>query len=250
MSAIFLIAAVGIYASYKSDLAKFKQIINSEISSERQPDLFVAINHWIYQNQGFKKNQHYFLLKPLGPTPMQVLENGGDCADKSRLLMAMLDAINLDSTLVMLYSAEGQPTHTVVEARTKQYQAVADPVYDLVFPKADQGYFSLAELRNDPAILNNRLDALITLQGANAKIAYYKRENETYQYATTLNWQKNKLLTAIAKQLESKGIEPKNVRRPHFLDDPKLFMAMTAFVLCLLFAFFALIINKRPHERH
>jgi hypothetical protein len=45
-----------------------------------------AINHWVYRNQGFAKNDRFFLVPALGPTPNQVLASGGDCGDKSRLV--------------------------------------------------------------------------------------------------------------------------------------------------------------------
>src|ERR1700745_2782588 len=37
----------------------------------------IAINHWVYRNQGFTKNDGFILLPALGPTPIQVLRTGG-----------------------------------------------------------------------------------------------------------------------------------------------------------------------------
>ncbi|WP_020160642.1 hypothetical protein [Methylobacter marinus] len=227
LSLICFIGSSVCYLSYKNDLAYLKSVIQSQIGKEHSPHLFAAINHWVYQNQGFRKNHDFFLFKSLGPTPIQVLERGGDCSDKSRLLMAMLDSIDVDSTLVMLYDADNKtPTHTTLEVRNKQLKAVADPVFDLVFPNPANGFYGLQDLRDNPAILPDRLDELIRLRGPSNKIAFYKREQESYQYATTINWNKNGFLRFIADGLKKAGIEPRNIRRPHFLDEPKLLISL------------------------
>src|SRR6266478_5690492 len=61
-----------------------------------------TVNNWVYHNKGFGKNHRYFILPALGPTPIQVMEQGGDCADKSRLVAAMLNSIGIHAGLVMI----------------------------------------------------------------------------------------------------------------------------------------------------
>lgn len=243
----------GVYLSQQKDQAHLRTVIESEIAAApgEHGNLFAELNHWIYQNKGFKKNHGYFWLPQLGPTPIQVLQEGGDCADKSRLLMAMLDAVGIDSTLIMLYDGSNNPTHTVVEVRNGTQQAVADPVYDLTFPKPQGGYYNLSEMRNDPAILTGRLDELVTLKGNDDKVAHYKRGIENYQYATTINWDKNRLLKKLADYLQNRGIQPQTVRRPHLLDDPKLMIAFLSFAGGLGFSFLALFLRLcRPGTGH
>ncbi|CAA9892059.1 conserved hypothetical protein [Candidatus Methylobacter favarea] len=244
---ILFIAGLLTYISYKKDMMLLKSIVHEHISIQNSPSLFESANHWVYQNQGFKKNTEFFLIPYLGPTPVQVLEKGGDCADKSRLLMALLEAAGIDSSLVMLYSVDGKPTHTIVEVRDDQLKAVADPVYDIVFPKPNNGFYGLQELRINPAILPHRLDDLVQLRGDTNKIAFYKREIENYQFATTLNWNKNALLRFIASSLEQMGIEANTVRRPHFLDDPKYFLSIVFFVSSLLLIIFAWLVRKQQN---
>lgn len=245
LALIFFGAAQLTYVSYKKDMLLLKSIVYANISPQYSPTLFESANHWVYKNQGFKKNHDFFLFPALGPTPIQVLEKGGDCADKSRLLMALLESIGIDSSLVMLYSTDGQTaTHTVLEVRDAQLKAIADPVFDMVFPKPNNGYYGLQELRKNPEILLSRLDELVQLRGDNNKIAFYNRANETYQFATTLNWNKNALLRFVASSLKKMGIEANTVRRPHFLDDPKYFLAILFFVTSLLLVIFAWLIKK------
>src|SRR4030066_922729 len=107
VSIIFFILSLICYISYKSDISYLRSIVRTHISTENSPGVFESINHWVYQNKGFKKNPDFFLFKSLGPTPIQVLDKGGDCTDKSILLMAMLESIGIDSTLVMLFDADG-----------------------------------------------------------------------------------------------------------------------------------------------
>lgn len=246
MSIVFFILSLLCYISYKNDILFLRSIVLSNITTENSPRAFESINHWVYQNKGFRKNQNFFLFKALGPTPIQVLDQGGDCTDKSILLMGMLESIGIDSTLVMLYGEDGEtPTHTVVEVRNGQLKAVADPVYDLVFPNPNGGFYNIEDLRENPARLLNRLDNLIQSRGLTNKIAYYRRASESYQFASPINWNKNYLLKLISSTLGKIGIDAKNIRRPHFLDDPKLFTSLSLFFISLLFTFLAFVFKEK-----
>jgi hypothetical protein len=248
MSIIFFLLSIICYISYKNDILYLRSIIRNHISVENSPKIFEAINHWVYQNKGFNKNQDFFLFESLGPTPIQVLNQGGDCTDKSILLMSMLESIGIDSTLVMLYDVDGKtPNHTVVEVRDGQFKAVADPVYDLVFPNPNGGFYNIEDLRKNPALLLNRLDNLIQLRGTSNKIIFYRRIKESYQFASPINWNKNDLLRLTSNILDDIGIEARNIRRPHFLDDPKLLISITLFFIGLFFIILAFVFKKKQH---
>jgi len=248
LSIIFCIFSTVSYISYHNDILNLRSIVRADISTDNTPEVFESINHWVYQNKGFKKNQDYFLFDKLGPTPIQVLNKGGDCTDKSILLMAMLESIGIDSTLVMLYDTDGRtPTHTVVEVREGQFKAVADPVYDLVFPNPNGGFYNIADLRTNAGLLPNRLDNLIQIRGASNKIALYKRVSESYQSASPINWNKNEMLKLISNILGWIGIEARDLRRPHILDDPKLFVSTVLLFVSLLFVFFAFVFKENKH---
>jgi hypothetical protein len=253
LSIILFIFSLIAYISYKTDILHLRSIVRTNISTETSPRVFESINHWVYENKGFKKNPDYFLFKSLGPTPLQVLKQGGDCTDKSILLMAMLESIGIDSTLVMLYGEDGStPTHTVVEVRDGQFKAVADPVYDLVFPNQNGGFYSIGDLRENPARLLNRLDNLIQSRGPSNKIALYQRANESYQSASPINWNKNDSLKLVSSILGGMGVEARDIRRPHFLDDPKLFVStLLCFIgfISFVFAFIFKAKAKQPIKR-
>ena len=239
-----LILALACYVSYRKDISHLRSIVQKNILADHSDRLLESINHWVYANKGFKKNQDYFLLKSLGPTPIDVLKEGGDCTDKSVLLSAMLESIGIDSTLVMLFDIDGTtPTHTVVEVRNRQFEAAADPVYDLVFPKPHGGYYAINDLRNNPSLLVSRLDFLIQERGSSDKIALYKRTSESYNFASTINWNKNYVLSLFSDILGNIGIDARNIRRPRFLDDPKLFVTVTLTVTGSFLIFLALVLK-------
>jgi len=247
-SIIFLILSLACYVSYKNDISYLRSIVRTDISPDTSSKVFESINHWVYQNKGFKKNQDFFLFDKLGPTPIQVLNKGGDCTDKSILLMAMLESIGIDSTLVMLFDTdERTPTHTVVEVRDGQFKAVADPVYDLVFPNPNGGFYGIEKLRENPDLLLNRLDNLVQLRGTSNKIAFYKRDSESYQSASPINWNKNRFLILTSNILERIGVKTRDVLRPHVLDDPKLFVSTVLFFVSLFFLFFAFVFRENKH---
>lgn len=229
---MFFTLSLIFYGSYRQDLAYLKSIVETQITTEKTPGVFDAINHWVYQNKGFKKNQEYFLFKLLGPTPIQILNSGGDCSDKSLLLMTMLKSVGINSTLIMLFGVDGRTsTHTVVEVREGEFRAVADPVFDIVFPNPRGGFYNIHDLRNNPALMLNRLDDLLELRGRSNKIVAYRRVNETYQFSSAINWNKNKSLQFVSNLLGKVGIDARDIARPHVLDDPKLLISAVLLVL-------------------
>jgi hypothetical protein len=195
-------------------------------------DAVLAANRWVYRNKGFGKNPHVFVSRRLGPTATHVLDLGGDCADKSRLTMALLDRAGVPSTLAMLYgSADGPPTHVIVEARYEHGRMAVDPVFDIDFPADATGerYFGIKELRADPKILVDRVRELSEQRGASDdKVSYYKLATEHYSHARTMNLDKNALTRAVAALLERLGQDPTLVPRPVVLEDPIRLCAMGA----------------------
>lgn len=205
-----------------------------------------ALNDWVYHNQGFKKNDQYFLWSRLGPTPNQVLASGGDCADKSRLLSRMLTQIGIESSLVMQYPCEGcEPVHTVVYARTGARITPADPVYNITFPDGQGGLLDIHTLKANKQLLNDRLTQLVAERGAQDKIAFYDAPTHHFEHATTLNWDKNAVLRGVAGLLRLAGYEPSLVFRPQFLEHPKLALSLASLLAGLGFGLMAWLLRAR-----
>lgn len=193
-----------------------------------------ALNSWVYGNQGFARNRHYLGLPRLGPTPIQVLEHGGDCADKSRLLSAMLETLGMRSSLAMLYPCpECAPVHTVVVADLGPSETLADPVFDITFPRPEGGYYSVEELVQAPWLLSERLQALRAERGPRDKIIFYREANHRFDYLTTINWQANGLTRVVAQGVRALGGEPRYLFRPMWLENPKRALTYAALAIAL-----------------
>lgn len=194
-----------------------------------------ALNSWVYGNEGFARNRHnFFGLARLGPTPIQVLEHGGDCSDKSRLLSAILETLGMRSSLAMLYPCEDcAPVHTVVVADLGSAETLADPVFNITFPRPDGGYFSVDELVQEPRLLNERLWVLRAERGPRDKIIFYREANHRFDYLTTINWQANGLTRIVARGVRSLGGEPRYVFRPMWLENPKRALTYVALAVAL-----------------
>lgn len=229
---LFIILAVTIEISRRRDvtiLAKCSREVFA--GSGSLSDKVDRLNTWVYRKEGFAKNRHYFLLRKLGPTPLQIFEYGGDCSDKSRMLAAMLRSVGVKSTLVMLHSSSNGPAgHTVLEARFEDGCIVVDPVYDLSFPADEGRYYGVKDLRDNDEILENRIDELVAIRGPTDKVAYYRKSSDGahYRFPKTINWEKNRITRMVLPLLRAVTDEPMLLQRPHFLEDPKLFMALAS----------------------
>ncbi len=215
--------------SYRADRERLGAVARAVTAGKASlSDRVLALLDWVYHNHGFASNERYFLFKRLGATPVQVLEGGGDCADKSRLLSALLREVGIPSTMVMCFDVRsGRPTHTVVEARIGPggYMLV-DPVYDLWFPRRDStGFFGLTDLRRDATILPRRLDELIAARPRSPIFAYNRAAN-VYDEASSINWRKNRSTRLVHDLLFLiRGEEVYRLRRPIVLEEPKLAVA-------------------------
>ena len=250
MTLLMALSSLYFFFSHKSDMDNFRLIIKQEIKSTPGTGLFIKeLNEWIYFNKGFAKNKHYFLFQSFGPTPKQVLTYGGDCSDKSRLLATMLAAVNIDSTLVMLYGCETcNATHTVVNTYYNDGETmVADPVFNIIFPKKETGYFNIKELKDDPSILPKQLNLLIKERGNYDKITRYLRDTESYSWVKTINWNKNFITQKIGDIIGLYVDDPFLVMRPQFLEDPKLLYTYITSIFTL-FIFLLFLISLRDNN--
>ena len=247
---LFLVAVC--YGSYRADRARLRAVANELTADVASPSgRVLALLDWVYHNGGFTSNDSYFLFRRFGATPVQVLEGGGDCADKSRLLSALLREAGVPSTMVMCFEvASGKPTHTVVEARIgpRDYMVV-DPVYDLFFPRGDSaGFHSLLDLRRDSKILPERLDELSAVRGRSPILAY-NRALCVYDRASSINWGKNGLTRLTHGLLLSiLGDDVYRLRRPVVLEEPKLAVASGGLVVCGVVLLFGVAARRR--SRH
>lgn len=194
----------------------------------------VSLAKWVQSIEGTRENQDYFVIRKWRAPPMQVVQKGGDCADKSRLLWALLREIGIPSTMVMCFHRETrQPTHTVVEARigADRYMVV-DPVYGLYFPKGGGEYFDLRDLRQDPEIVDQRVVELRTTAPPTSPVWSYDAVSAAYDGATSINWDKNSLTHLVYAMAKAwYGEDVYRIQRPRILEEPKLSAAAALLIL-------------------
>jgi len=251
LAILFFMASLFIFYSREKDNRRLREIALDQIKSvQKDSERILVLNKWVYHNQGFAKNHRYFLFQALGATPIQILEFGGDCADKSRLLMAMLSEINIPSTLAMLYPCpDCPPGHTVVEAKYEKGWMVLDPVFDIDFPDGKGGFYGLTLLRQNHKLLVTRIQQLCDKRGKGDKIERYDVMRTKYLYARTVNWNKNVITQCIASILSWFYDDPFLIRRPRFLDDPKLAIVLICIANSIFFIVLYTVIRKIEHKK-
>jgi hypothetical protein len=183
-----------------------------------------AVNNWVYHNKGFEPNNQYFIIPALGPTPVQVMERGGYCADRSRLVAALLNRLGIEAGLVMispcLYCGF---IHTVVEARYEGGRMVVDPTWDVDYPTGDGRFLGVADLAGTTRG-QERVAELQRERPATDKIAHMPIADASFENAVAINWEKNLVTRSVAATLALMGYDPEALLRPRLLEDPKLFL--------------------------
>jgi Transglutaminase-like superfamily len=226
---VSLLCAISVWFSWQQDKVALRQhaaVITKNLSTDSAR--IHAINDWVYQNKGFAKNYRYFIVPALGPTPIQVMERGGDCADKSRLVAAMLNSLNIDAGLIMISQCPRCGfIHTVVEAEYENGRMVVDPTWDVDYPTGDGRFFGVREL----AGTDRGRERIIELQRQrpiNDRIMTMPPDEATFDYAVSMNWDRDIVTRSVAAVLRLGGYSTDTLFRPIILEDPKLFF------VCLL----------------
>ena len=238
LSALSLTTAAALYATLLVDRTELRATAREITAGCRtDADQVLSLLHWVHAHLGTTRNPARFVWPKLRATPVQVLGRGGDCADKSRLLAAMVRELGMNATLAMCFDRPcGKPVHTVVDVTLSDGSTMlVDPAYELFFPRSDGTagssgqslYFGLTDLRRDPGLLIERLDRLRMERPWPALVHFFDERRTGYAGAATINWDKNLALRAIGGVIESvTGERLYSFPRPWFLEDPKAFVAL------------------------
>ncbi len=242
IGAVTLLCAIGVWFSWRQDEVVLRQhaaVITENLNTDSAR--IRAVNDWVYQNKSFAKNDRYFIVSALGPTPIQVMEQGGDCSDKSRLVAAMLNSLGIDAGLVMISPCPDCGfIHTVVEAKYENGRMVIDPTWDVDYPTGDGRFFGARELagtdRGRERILELQRQRLI-----NDRIATMPPAEATFDYAVAMNWDRDIVTRSLAAILRLSGYSTEALFRPRLLEDPKLllvYLLIGMATACVLGSFF------------
>ena len=199
-----------------------------------------------------RQDSPYFLLPIfsfLRPMPRQVMEQGGDCADRSRLVIRMLRLHGIEASKWALYTKEMKSVHAVVELEGETGKMVADPDFGLWFPRSNGGYYGIRDLRQSPTILRDRIQSLVE-QGKRpgaSDLRKYPLNDYIYEYAKTINWEKWAVTWPLYKILRvTMGTSVDDLQRPAFVEAPQLMVVIIAAVLqASLLAFHTLVARVR-----
>ena len=181
-----------------------------------------------------QEDSRYFLLPIfsfLRPMPRQVMEQGGDCADRSRLVIRMLRLHGIGASKWALYTKEMKSVHAVVELEAEAGKMVADPLYGVWFPRPGGGYYDIKELRQSPSILQVRIQTLLRegVRPGSSDLKSYPIDEYTYQYAKSINWEKWAVTWPLYKTLIIiMGPSVDNFQRPMLVEVPQLMVVMIA----------------------
>jgi Transglutaminase-like superfamily len=225
-----LACAIGLFFDWQQDNAVLRrQAMAVTAGRDNDSARIRAVNDWVYHNKGFEPNNQYFIIPALGPTPVQVMEQGGYCADKSRLVAALLNRLGIDAGLVMISLCRDCGfIHTVVEARYEGGRMVVDPTWDVDYPTDDGKFLGVTDLAGTNRG-QERVAELRQQRPATDKIGHMPPADATFDYAVAINWDRNFITRSVAAMLRLTGYEPEVLFRPRLLEDPKLFL-----ILCLL----------------
>ena len=234
--AISLSCAIALFLSWHQDEVVLRQeamAITANLGTDSSR--IRAVNNWVYHNKGFASNDRYFILPALGPTPIQVMELGGDCSDKSRLVAAMLNSLGIHAGLVMISPClHCGFIHTVVEAQYEDGRMVVDPTWNVDYPAGGGLFLGVADLAGTSRG-RERIVELQDQRAASDKIAHIPPDDAIFDYAVSMNWDRDIVTRRVAAALQLTGHPPEALFRPRVLEDPKLFLVVGLIIIATVF---------------
>jgi hypothetical protein len=231
LGGLLLIQAV-VWVSFLRDQRYLAQLMNS-IASPNLPPSSQAEALLAYLREKPPQTNRSFFLHPafrfLRASAREVSVGGGNCADRSRFVVVMLELHGIHASKWALYSPDLRPAHAVVELDSEQGKMVVDPLYGLWFPRSGGGYYSISDLQQDPDILIVRLRELRELQaqpGAEP-LERYPLNRYIYSHSRTINWDKSVATHDLYAILHSMlGERVNKLSRPEWAEQPAIMLLL------------------------
>ena len=202
---VSLLAPLNLWAFvvYRHESAEVARIAlehcgTSEAPSERMR----ALVRFVAFEVPSKNTDRYFLLpvfKGLRPTPLQIIESGGDCSYKGRALVALLQSRGIAARKLSLHRPNGAGVHAVVQVDTERGPYIADALYGFALEHADGSPMSLEELERDADLIHDVL-ARETARG-NPKTHRYPIHKYVYSDVRSYNLEQYRLTAAVRRIL-------------------------------------------------
>jgi hypothetical protein len=193
-------------------------------------DIVSRTRKFLRDSVGYHANDSYFLLpifRFMRPTALQVIRQGGDCADRARAFIVILNLFDIRARKLALYDARGHSVHAVAKVWTDRGPYYIDLFYNLAYEDAGGGPLSLAELTNE-GILRSSIERAVS--AGNAQAASYPIEEYNFGNVRTLNWEKS-LVTQVVYRVLVKTLGENRVKtlpRPYVSEEPALMVIVLA----------------------
>jgi hypothetical protein len=247
LAVVFCVAVDGaLLAKYLADDAVLRQVVELDPDLPPSRKVLTLLDYIDKHVARVETTDESFFpgLSFLRPTALQVLEKGGDCADRSRLLIELLKREGVHASKVALHDRQGAAQHAVVQARIEDddRSMVVDALFGVYFPNERGGYYSVWDIHEDESILAERLRELGPTQPFTRD---YPLERYTYEAPRTINWNKSWATQQLYRVLSRiMGPRVDDLPRPSIVGDPVLLTLAIAVLAQLTGALGALLFGR------
>jgi hypothetical protein len=141
------------------------------------------------------------LFKTLGARASAVIQSGGCCAGKGRLLILLLAELDIHAYQIGLYHRNGQAQHCLVEVCLKSERLIVDPTYGIYYETTKGEPITLRELQG--GIIPRHVPLLQDRICGYPNNSYY---DFCYKASKTLNWTKSLARRVAYRVLNTTGL--------------------------------------------
>lgn len=237
-AAIAALILLGLYHFRRVRVAQFARRATSGINCPREAAF--VLGRTIFSGVGRRHKDPVFvsrLLRPLGASPLAVLEHGGCCSGLHRLYITALDTLGIRSAqITVMRRVDPAHAHCLVQVAIGDTDFIIDVDYGVWLHRPDGGPMGLIDLQRGvtPVIEPFVFGAVAPYAGSTRTRApgfptvdYYRFD---YELSCTANWAESalrRLVYAVMKPLTRGWID--RMLLPASLEWPELLLA---FALC------------------
>jgi hypothetical protein len=236
---------------WRHDLREIRRIVGPSIGQNAAPDdIIFRARAFLRDSVGYRQNNSYFLLpifRFMRPTALQVIREGGDCADRARAFIVILNLFDIRARKLALYDSSGQSVHAVAKVWTKRGPYYIDLLYNIAHEDANGNPLSLADLANESVL---RASIQRAIAEGNTRAAGYPINDYNFANVHTLNWEKSAFMQAAYRLLvETLGDRrARAVPRPYLSEAPALMVLVAATGACVVILVLIVAIKSRSEN--
>jgi hypothetical protein len=184
----------------------------------------------------------YYRWNPVHPGAGDVLRWGSDyrggCGSRTRVVVAMLRSVNVQSRPLLHLNNAGQSVHTVVEAKIEGRWVVADAYYGIVFRRRDGALATAADMQRDPSAFLAQVE----------HVPGYDIDKYNFIPVTRLNWNKIPVVLPLIRGVLARLLGESKVNdlaRPNIWMWPQEIYSLLCMLLASAFGLLAVYLRKK-----